>query len=133
MQNTKIKLGFIKLGKALITLEAMAAKDPVGDRSNIDSTLIRFQYTIELFWKLLKVILQDRGVTDALYPKDVLQKAYQGHLVNDEKHWLQMIDDRNNIAHSYDEDVADKIYTHIKSHVSVLRKTFDTLYHDLHK
>ena len=133
MEDHKIKLEFVKLSKALITLEEAAAEPLAGNRYTVDSTLIRFTYTIDLFWKLLKIILQSRGVIDLPYPKDVLQKAYQGHLIDNEKTWLKMVDDRNNIVHSYDEDVADTIYAHIKSHIPVLRKTFDTLLHNFQK
>jgi hypothetical protein len=45
------------LEKALQSLEAIAFKPFQKDRSNIDATIQRFEFTIELFWKTLKTIL----------------------------------------------------------------------------
>ena len=70
MIEYKIKLAFAKLEKALNALEIIASKPMQEDRSNIDATIQRFEFTVELFWKLLKYILESKGV-EVQYPKDV--------------------------------------------------------------
>jgi nucleotidyltransferase substrate binding protein (TIGR01987 family) len=126
MSSYKIDLGFLKLGKALASLEQISAKPHEKDRSNIDATIQRFEFTIELFWKLLKGILESKGV-EVQFPKDVLQKAYEGHLIDHEQEWLQMVRDRNLTSHTYDEKLADAIYLRIQSHLPILRQEFDKL------
>jgi nucleotidyltransferase substrate binding protein (TIGR01987 family) len=126
MKSPKIALGFTKLSKALVSLEQIAKKPHQKDRSNIDATIQRFEFTIELFWKLLKAILEDKGVM-VQYPKEILQEAYKGRLIHDEVSWLQMLKDRNLTSHTYDEKLADQIFHHIQSYLPVLRKTFDAL------
>jgi hypothetical protein len=62
MNESKIKLGFVKLQKALYALEVIATKPLDEDRRNIDATIQRFEFTVELFWGLLKSILESKGV-----------------------------------------------------------------------
>lgn len=126
MQNPKIELGFVKLSGALMSLENIAFKPLRADRSNIDATIQRFEFTIELFWKLLRSILEAKGV-QVQYPKDVLKEAYKGHLIDNEQEWLKMLLDRNLSSHTYDKQLADKIYANIKSYIPLLTATFDKL------
>ena len=121
-----IKQNFYTLNKALIALEAMVNKPMQEDRRNVDACLHRFKFTIELFWKLLKKVLFSLG-DDVVYPRDILKESYKGKLINNEQLWLQMRQDRNQTSHSYDEELADKIYTNIKNYFPVLKKTFDEL------
>ncbi len=60
------------------------------DRRNIDASIQRFEFTIDLFWKLLKAILETRNI-EVTYSKEVLKAAYKGYLIDDEEVWLDMI------------------------------------------
>lgn len=60
-------------------------------------------------WKLLKNILESKGVK-VQYPKNILQEAFQGHLINHEQIWLKMLEDRNMTSHTYNEELADQIF-----------------------
>jgi nucleotidyltransferase substrate binding protein (TIGR01987 family) len=126
MQDPKIELGFLKLAKALISLKDIAFKPLQADRSNIDATIQRFEFTIELFWKLLRAILEKKGV-QVQYPKDVLKEAFRGHLIDHEQEWLKMLLDRNLSSHTYDEQLANKIYANIRLYIPLLTTTFDKL------
>lgn len=113
---------FQKAEKALHALEVIVVKPMDADRSNIDATIQRFEFTIELFWKLLKKLLLAKGVS-AQYPRDVLKEAYAGNLIDDEEIWLSMLNDRNQTSHTYDEALANQIYERIKTYVPVFKKT----------
>ena len=126
MKNVKVELIVSKLEKAFLALESVAFKPIQDDRVNVDATTQRFKVTIELFWKLLKAILESKGV-EAQYPKDVLSEAYKGHLINDEFAWLSILKDRNLTSHTYDEKLADEIYVRIQSYVALFRSTLDKL------
>lgn len=101
------------LEKAVLTLEVAINKPLDTDRMMISGTIQRFEFTFELTWKTLKLVLQQKGIITA-FPRDVLQAAYQGSLIDNEQLWLAMMADRNITSHTYD-DVADKIYAHIKN------------------
>lgn len=47
-------------------------------------------------------------------PRDTLQKAYQFNWIDNETVWLDMMDNRNLTFHTYREEYAKKIYSHIK-------------------
>ena len=120
MTNNRIEQSLQQTKKAIQALGVMISKPMDEDRGNIDASIQRFEFTIELFWKLLKRILDAKGV-DVRYPKDVLQEAYSGGLIDDEKVWLSMLKDRNLTSHTYNEDLADEIYEHIKKYYPILK------------
>ena len=123
MSKNKIDLIQQKLERVLIALKEMIDKPMQDDRSNIDACIQRFEFSIELFWKFLKRILEDRGL-ELIYPKDVIRAAYQGKLIDQEDIWLDMLKDRNMASHTYDEELADEIYTHITTYYQLLWSSF---------
>ncbi len=46
--------------------------------------------------------------------------------MQEEAVWLNMLKERNLTSHSYDEDLADQIFSRIQIYVPLLRKTFKT-------
>ena len=67
----------------------------------------RFEYTFELSWKTLKDLLNNRGV-QVSFPRDALKAAFHYELVSDGDLWLEMLDMRNTMAHTYNEDSLNK-------------------------
>ena len=126
MSVTKIQLNAEKLEKALAALKRILAKPMDEERSNIDAAIQRFEFSFELFWKYLKSILNDRGV-DVSYPRDVLSAAYQGHLIDHESLWLNMLKDRNLTSHSYDEALAEQIYQSLDEYCTRMTEAFLSL------
>lgn len=124
MNDIKLKDKQIKLEKALVALKVMLDKPVDPDRANIDATIQRFEFTIELTWKFLKQVLLLKGI-NAKSPRDVLKEAYQIELINDEEIWLKMLNDRNLSSHTYDESLADEIYVNIKTYYPVLEEMFN--------
>jgi nucleotidyltransferase substrate binding protein (TIGR01987 family) len=80
---------------------------------NKDGVIQRFEFTFELMWKSLKIILGDKGV-DCKTPKDCLKAAFRIGLIEDEEAFLDMLEDRNKTSHIYDQEEASAIYQRIK-------------------
>ena len=118
-----LEIAFQRLEKALQALEQIVNKPMETDRSNIDASIQRFEFSIELFWKVLKKIIESQG-GKASFPKEVFGQAYEAELIDDEKMWLQMLNDRNQTLHTYDEELANRIYENIKSYSPFMTKTF---------
>lgn len=126
MINNQIESSFNAVEKALKALK-VAIDEPMREsQTNVDGTIQRFEFSIELFWKLLKRILATRGV-EAQFPRDVLQQAYAGHLIDNEVEWLSMLKDRNLTSHTYNEELAHEIYARIKTYYPVMKEAFDSL------
>ena len=121
------KDSFEALGRALERLVELVEHE---DRDKvdyiIDATIQRFEFVIELYWKVLKKILAYEKV-DATSPRDVIKNAYRFELIDDEKAWLAMLDDRNQTSHVYREEDALEIFCHIQKYTPVLQKSYQKL------
>lgn len=122
----KIHESFEKLNKALSQLAVALNKPMESDRTNIDASIQRFEFTIELFWKLLKRLIESLG-GEVNFPKEVLQEAYKANMIDDEKVWLLMLADRNQTSHTYDEELADKIYRNLHKYHPIMQLTYNNL------
>jgi nucleotidyltransferase substrate binding protein (TIGR01987 family) len=64
----------------------------------------RFEYTLELAWKTVKdYYLEQSGVVlSAVTPRQVIKDAFAARILDDGQTWIDMIDRRNLISHTYD-------------------------------
>ena len=117
---------FLDLGEAIGRLEEIILERE-GQASYIrDAAIQRFEYCIELFWKVLKKLCQEEGF-ETNSPKSTLQKAYALKLIDDEQTWLDMMEDRNLTSHTYKLQLAREIYTHIRSYYFILDSTYQRI------
>ena len=72
-----------------------------------------FEFSFELAWKTLKDYLNEKGV-EALYPRDVLKQAFKSGLIADGELWMDMLDSRNLMSHTYKETDSDFVFNEIK-------------------
>jgi len=68
-----------------------------------------FEYTFELSWKTLKDYLESQNV-EVNFPRDVIKSAFQYQILSDGSVWMDMLDKRNLMAHTYDQEQADLVY-----------------------
>lgn len=64
-----------------------------------------FQFTFELSWKTMKDYLMHNGVQVSL-PRDVIKQAFHHQVIKDGQVWIDMLEDRNLMAHVYQEAAA---------------------------
>jgi len=67
-----------------------------------------FEYCYELAWKLMKRILESRGL-EVGSPKDTFRKAFEEGLVEDPEIWFEFQKLRNLTVHTYNEENLDII------------------------
>ena len=91
-----------------------------------DASIQRFEFTIELYWKVLKNALEVEGFLPQT-PRDAFAKAYQVDLINDESVWLSMLKDRNLTSHIYQEEVADQVAQNLFAYCAVMKKSFSVI------
>ncbi len=123
----KIIKGFENLEKSLASLQEVVELEKTD--INGSATIQRFEYTFELFWKLLKKIIEFRSVkNDLAFTKDILREAYAGFLISDGDVWIEMLKDRNLTVHTYNEDLAQEIYHRIcNEYFPLFKKDFERL------
>ncbi|WP_058306377.1 nucleotidyltransferase substrate binding protein [Gracilibacillus massiliensis] len=121
-EDRKLQQSASNLEKSLLRLEE-ALHENQNNSLIVDGTIQRFEFTIELYWKTLKRLLQVEGIV-AKTPKETLKEAYQVGWLENEKAWLQMLRDRNETSHTYNEELAIQIVENIQGYFPEMKKTF---------
>lgn len=118
--NEKTNQSIENLKRALSRLEE-AINTPVTEQNSllIDGTIQRFEFCIELFWKMLRRALLDSGIESGT-PREAVQKAYQAKWLNDEQLWIQMLQDRNRTSHVYEEEIAQEIFARVPQYYEIM-------------
>jgi len=67
-----------------------------------------FEFCYELAWKLMKRVLESRGL-EVGSPKDTFRKAFEEGLIDDPEVWFEFQKKRNLSSHTYNEENLDVI------------------------
>ena len=86
------------------------------DRVVRDSAIKRFELCFELSWKVIQGFLRDRGL-DCRSPRDCFREAFSYGLITDEAIWVQIIQDRNLSVHTYDEQLANQLFSRLPNYL----------------
>ena len=95
---------FENLQRALKQLQAaITAHDARPDDELIVIALIKaYEFSFELSWKTLKDLLAWNGL-DVKLPREVLKQAFATGLLENGQLWIDMLEQRNLMAHTYDQ------------------------------
>ncbi len=97
-----------------------------------DSIVHRFEFTIELFWKYVRLYLEERGGVDVVeinMPRDVIRMACQSRLMSEEQaaDFMNMIQSRNLTSHIYKEEIAEQLARDIPQYHELMKQLADIL------
>ena len=108
--------------KALHRFHSILQKDLRSDDAYLDASIQRFEFCYELCWKTLKRGLQVDGIV-AKSPREVFEEAFKlGLLGPQDDLWTDMIEDRNATPHTYDEETAEEIYSHLSRYETAFQE-----------
>jgi len=65
-----------------------------------------FEYTFELAWNTLKDYLIFEKV-EVKFPREVIKTSFKYELIDNGEIWLDMLDKRNLLSHTYEESTAE--------------------------
>lgn len=99
-KDTRWHQRFENLERVFRLLQEAAGRQSLSDLE-AEGMVQRFEYTFELAWKTLKDFLELQGFTVA-YPREVIKTAFQVGLISMGDAWFEMLDRRNEAAHTYD-------------------------------
>lgn len=87
----------------------------------------RFEYTFEAVWKAAQLFLRELEGADAVSPKGVIRALFQVSVLTESQTRLamEMVDDRNLTAHTYNENLAEAIYSRIPGYIKLLEEWLD--------
>jgi nucleotidyltransferase substrate binding protein (TIGR01987 family) len=107
MENKDIrwKQRFQNYTKSLNFLE-MALQIPNPDIVQKAGIIQFFEMSFELAWNLVKDYLEEQGFVDIKSPRGALKKAFETNILENGHDWMDLLQDRNLTAHTYDEQKA---------------------------
>lgn len=81
-----------------------------------EGVIQRFEYTFELAWKTIKDYLEAGGIAVApVTARQVLKDAFAAKMVLDGQVWIDMLNHRNLLSHTYDSSVFEEAVDAISS------------------
>lgn len=105
-QDIRWKQRFQNLEKAFLFLQR-ATQQPSFTELEAAGLVQSFEFTFELFWKTLKDYLTDQAFT-VQSPRETIKQAFQSDYLKDGHLWMEMLEQRNLLTHTYNEDQAKK-------------------------
>jgi nucleotidyltransferase substrate binding protein (TIGR01987 family) len=74
-----------------------------------EGVIQRFEYTFELAWKTMKDFLEMEGmVITPVTARQVVKEAFSAKIVTDGQVWIDMLDHRNLLSHTYDSSTFEE-------------------------
>lgn len=83
-----------------------------------DSAIQRFEFTLDISWKMIKAFLEEEKGIICVSPKECFREAYRQGLINYDEDWIKFVNMRNETVHTYDEDIAERIYSQLPNALS---------------
>lgn len=115
---------FSDFKKAVSRLEESLAKEKTIEIR--DSALMRFQMSFDTAIKSLREYLRSQG-KECYVAKQCIRAAFQLRLVDHDPNWLEMVDDRNEMIHTYNEKVAEAIYERLPKYLGIFKSLIEKL------
>ena len=108
--------------------KTVAAHADFPDDEMIQMALVKsFEMTFELAWKTTKDYLKFNGI-DVKLPREVIKQAFANDIIIDGQIWIDMLENRNVMAHVYDEALAHETVRRIcQNYMSALQQLHDFL------
>jgi len=104
---------FNSFNKAFNQLERFVAKEELNEME--EQGLIKaFEYTYELSWKTLQDLLKEKGYSDVVGPRPVIEQSFHDGYITKGKEWMRMHNSRNLTSHTYDKETAEEIVKAIR-------------------
>lgn len=138
MENLELK--YEALQKALATLQNVLNDINILMQCNInlniirDSIIKRFEYSIDTFWKFLKIYLEEiqKINVKVASPKEVLRLSLQNNMITKDEYetLTYAVTDRNLTSHTYNEDLANKISSQIPLYFATMKTITKRLHVD---
>ncbi len=111
-EDIRWKQRFFNFQKAFALLEEVVVNFSTLNTVEKEGLVQRFEYTFELAWKTVKDYLQYQQI-DCQFPREVIKKAFENDIIKNGEIWIEMLESRNELAHTYNEDNFNKALNNI--------------------
>lgn len=104
--DNRWKQRFSNFDKAVTQLTEFIEK-PSLNKFEVQGLIQCFEYTFELAWKTMKDYLEQEGF-EVKSPRATIQLAFQTQLIKDGHVWIDALEKRNLMAHTYNENMVEE-------------------------
>lgn len=102
----------VALSEAQMSKMSKEAKDTI--RAGVIQS---FEFTYEVCWKFMKRWLENNlgsAYVDGVNRRELFRLGVEHHLISNIDNWMEYHDKRDKIVHSYDQEIAKKIFESAK-------------------
>ena len=94
-----------------------------------DASIQRFEYTYEAVWKVAQLYLRASEKLSLASPAAVTRACFQSALLNEEqgRMAMDMLRDRNLTVHTYNEELADQIYSRLAAYAVLMEQWVEAM------
>lgn len=125
-EGVRWKQRYANYKKAVMQLTEFVEK-PDLNKFEAQGLIQCFEYTFELAWKTAKDYLEAQGFV-VRSPRQTIQLAFQTELIADGHVWIDALEKRNLMAHTYDENTTKEAERLIRvNYYSMLKALQDEL------
>ena len=125
-EDVRWKQRYANYKKAVMQLTEFVEK-PDLNKFEAQGLIQCFEYTFELAWKTAKDYLEAQGFV-VRSPRQTIQLAFQTELIADGHVWIDALEKRNLMAHTYDENTTKEAERLIRvNYYSMLKALQDEL------
>lgn len=110
------------LEKALLAWQRVL-NDPFTDVVR-DASIQRYEFTFELFWKVLKLYLKEEEGLECFSPKACIREIRTFFKLSETEIelCLKMANDRNISVHTYSEEMANALFAKLPNYLKITEK-----------
>lgn len=127
-QDIRWKQRFQNFEKAILQLQEAVQKNNLSKLEKAGLIQV-YEFTFELAWKTMKDFLEEKQV-EVKYPRETIKESFSFQLIKNGDVWMDMLDKRNLMSHTYDDKTAElacrliideyyqelyDVYTHLKN------------------
>ena len=114
-KDIRWKQRFQNYKKALVTMKNAVELSNERELTDLEKqgVIQGFEFTLELAWNVMKDYLEEQGIVDIDGSKSAVRHAFKSGLVEDGETWMNIISSRNISSHTYNEEIAEKLFSMI--------------------
>lgn len=93
--------------------EFMSGIDAVAANAIKSGVIQHFEFTYELCWKFIKRWIEmniSAGAADGVTRRELFRQAAENRLIDDVEQWMRYHDARNQVSHTYQPEIAERVY-----------------------
>ncbi len=122
---------FDNFQRAYFLLQEAAERNQDGQLDQLakEGMIQRFEYCTELAWKTIKDYLESQNVVfEQITPRAVLREAVAAKLISNGEDWMNALDARNKMSHTYDVQKFDAVIEKIATrYLNCFAELYETL------